>query len=77
MILSVPRGTRTLDPLIKSQLLYQLSEGDIAFSKAGAKILLFFGLCKYLGVFFAFLSYRRDYAENCIPANAYMQKQDV
>ena|GEM_PF-1500466 len=29
---SVPVGTRTLDPLIKSQLLYQLSYGDITVS---------------------------------------------
>jgi hypothetical protein len=28
LIVSVPAETRTLDPLIKSQLLYQLSYGD-------------------------------------------------
>lgn len=26
----IPAGARTLDPLIKSQLLYQLSYGDIS-----------------------------------------------
>ena len=30
--LSIPGGARTLDPLIKSQLLYQLSYRNIAFS---------------------------------------------
>jgi hypothetical protein len=32
LIFSDPVGTRTLDPLIKSQLLYQLSYGVINFN---------------------------------------------
>ena len=36
-----PGGTRTHDPLIKSQLLYQLSYGVIARCNCGAKVLLF------------------------------------
>ena len=36
-----PGGARTLDPLIKSQLLYQLSYGVIVCSIATAKVLLF------------------------------------
>ena len=33
-----PAGVRTLDTLIKSQVLYQLSYGCIVFSIAGAKV---------------------------------------
>ena len=36
-----PAGARTLDTLIKSQVLYQLSYGCIVFRFAGAKVLLF------------------------------------
>ncbi len=39
ILLGDPGEARTLDPLIKSQLLYQLSYGVIlSFSKAGAKV---------------------------------------
>ena len=42
---SDPGGTRTHDPLIKSQLLYQLSYGVMRhFAFAIAKVLLFFEL---------------------------------
>ena len=52
--LSTPSGIRTLDPLIKSQLLYQLSEECIPyFLFAGAKVVLLFYSCKQNGVFFA------------------------
>ena len=36
-----PGGARTLDPLIKSQLLYQLSYGVLNLLESGANILLF------------------------------------
>ena len=36
--LCTPAGARTLDTLIKSQVLYQLSYGCIRFSFAGAKV---------------------------------------
>ena len=46
-----PGGTRTHDPVIKSQLLYQLSYGvkmrRLAVSFAGAKLLPFSGLTKF------------------------------
>ena len=47
-----PGGTRTHDPLIKSQLLYQLSYGVIARFNCGAKVLLFFKPPTILTVFF-------------------------
>ena len=37
----VPRGTRTLDPLIKSQLRYQLSSGGDFFQKRVKKYCFF------------------------------------
>ena len=37
-VLSTPAGARTLDTLIKSQVLYQLSYGCIVFRFAGAKV---------------------------------------
>ncbi len=52
---SDPGEARTLDPLIKSQLLYQLSYGVICvgvFPNCGAKLRLFFGLCKFFEKFF-------------------------
>ncbi len=48
-----PGEARTLDPLIKSQLLYQLSYGVIAcFRKCAAKLRWFFELCKFFENFF-------------------------
>ncbi len=47
-----PGGTRTHDPLIKSQLLYQLSYGVIVCSIATAKVLLFSELPTILAIFF-------------------------
>ncbi len=47
---SDPGEARTLDPLIKSQLLYQLSYGVFicaSFLNCGAKLSVFFGLCKF------------------------------
>ena len=50
---STPAGARTLDTLIKSQVLYQLSYKRIDFLFAGAKVLLILELAKY---FYDFLS---------------------
>ena len=47
-----PGGARTLDPLIKSQLLYQLSYGVIVCSIATAKVLLFSEPPTILAIFF-------------------------
>ena len=47
-----PGGTRTHDPLIKSQLLYQLSYGVIACCNCGAKVLLFSKPPIIMAVFF-------------------------
>ena len=47
-----PGGTRTHDPLIKSQLLYQLSYGVIVCSIATAKVLLFSKPQTILEIFF-------------------------
>ena len=47
-----PGGTRTHDPLIKSQLLYQLSYGVIVCSIATAKVLLFSEPPTILVIFF-------------------------
>ncbi|MCH5345960.1 MAG: hypothetical protein J1E63_02555, partial [Muribaculaceae bacterium] len=41
----------TLDPMIKSHLLYQLSYG-VFFWFCGAKLRRFFDLCKLFGIFF-------------------------
>jgi hypothetical protein len=53
-------GARTQDPLIKSQMLYQLSYEIIPikmpFSKGVAKIKAFFGLCKSPNSIFSFCS---------------------
>ena len=49
---SDPGGTRTHDPLIKSQLLYQLSYGVNVCSIATAKVLLFLKPQTNLDVFF-------------------------
>ena len=46
-----PAGARTLDTLIKSQVLYQLSYGCIAFRLAGAKIRILFEVTKLFGIF--------------------------
>ena len=46
-----PGGTRTHDPLIKSQLLYQLSYGVSVCSIATAKVLLFSKLPTILAIF--------------------------
>ena len=48
---STPAEARTLDTLIKSQVLYQLSYGCIVFCFAGAKVLTFFDSTKLFGVF--------------------------
>ena len=48
-----PGGARTLDPLIKSQLLYQLSYGVVAvLAKSGAKLSHYFHSAKFSGQFF-------------------------
>lgn len=50
-----PSGTRTLDPLIKSQLLYQLSYGVMMFIRfriASAKLRQFLKPAKKICVFF-------------------------
>ena len=41
VLFSVSAGIRTLDPLIKSQLLYQLSYGDISFETAKVHLFSF------------------------------------
>ena len=51
-----PGGARTLDPLIKSQLLYQLSYGVVsALRFCGANLRLFFEVTKFFANFFQFL----------------------
>ena len=55
IICCVSAGTRTLDPLIKSQLLYQLSYGDIAVSlslNCDAKVRTIFETTKFFFNFF-------------------------
>ena len=54
-----PGEARTLDPLIKSQLLYQLSYGvipfwglKVSFLKSDAKLAVISELCKYFEIFF-------------------------
>ena len=47
-----PAGARTLDTLIKSQVLYQLSYGCIVFSIAGAKVRSIFESTKLFRDFF-------------------------
>ena len=48
-----PAGARTLDTLIKSQVLYQLSYKRMPdFRIAGAKVQTFFETAKYFPVFF-------------------------
>ena len=57
-----PGGTRTHDPLIKSQLLYQLSYGVNVCSIATAKVLLFSKPQTILEIFFeknAFFRFKR------------------
>ena len=54
-ILCDPGGARTLDPLIKSQLLYQLSYGVVsALEFCGANLRFFFEVTKFFGAFFDF-----------------------
>ena len=53
---SDPGEARTLDPLIKSQLLYQLSYGVVwalhfSFPKCDAKVVSFFELTKFFLTF--------------------------
>ena len=50
--LCTPAGARTLDTLIKSQVLYQLSYGCIVFRFAGAKVLTFCETTKLFLLFF-------------------------
>ena len=52
LLLSTPAGARTLDTLIKSQVLYQLSYGCIVFCFAGAKVQSFFYSAKLFYAFF-------------------------
>ncbi len=49
-----PAGARTLDTLIKSQVLYQLSYGCSVFGFAGAKVSTLFDTAKLFRNFFAF-----------------------
>ena len=50
---SDPGEARTLDPMIKSHLLYQLSYGVMTlFSKCDAKVMLFFCPTKFCFTFF-------------------------
>ena len=51
-LLSTPAGARTLDTLIKSQVLYQLSYGCIVFVFAGAKVITLFHSAKLFDNFF-------------------------
>ena len=53
---STPAGARTLDTLIKSQVLYQLSYGCNVFRFAGAKVVTFWETAKLFLVFFRFSS---------------------
>ena len=50
--LCTPAGARTLDTLIKSQVLYQLSYGCILFLFAGAKVQTFLEPTKLFEHFF-------------------------
>lgn len=55
MSLCTPAGARTLDPLIKSQMLYQLSYKRIHiryFSNASAKVGIIFITTKFFSHFF-------------------------
>ena len=52
-----PAGARTQDPILKRDVLYLLSVSlerlfPGFFSKAGAKVLLFFDMTKYFLIFF-------------------------
>ena len=66
-VLCVLAGARTLDPLIKSQLLYQLSYEDmnsdkfelVRFPKRDAKVLPFFFPTKFFSPFFSEEFFRR------------------
>ncbi len=63
--LSDPGEARTLDPLIKSQLLYQLSYGVICiglFLNCGAKLGTFYEPCKFFCCFFT-PSSKKSYIE--------------
>ena len=66
-----PGGARTLDPLIKSQLLYQLSYGVIMFIRfriASAKLRQFLKPAKKICVFFkksAFFVVFLDFSPSC------------
>ncbi len=48
-----PGEARTHDPLIKSQLLYQLSYGVLRVFKHGAKVLLFDKSANFFEIFFS------------------------
>ena len=52
LFLCTPAEARTLDTLIKSQVLYQLSYGCILFLKAGAKVLTFYDITKLFAEYF-------------------------
>ena len=52
---SIPGGARTRDPLIKSQLLYQLSYGNFFMPAKVNKRLIFFAISTIKNVIFLFL----------------------
>ena len=53
LVVGDPGEARTLDPLIKSQLLYQLSYGVVdAFLISGAKLQRIFVVCKFSRIYF-------------------------
>ena len=55
LALCTPAGGRTLDTLIKSQVLYQLSYKRILFGFSDAKLVNYSETCKHYITFFVFL----------------------
>ena len=56
IVISTPAGARTLDTLIKSQVLYQLSYKRVTFQFCGCKGTNFFPIHQTFLLFFLFVS---------------------
>ena len=72
MFFRTPAGARTLDTLIKSQVLYQLSYGCIAVLRfAGAKVHIIFEVAKLFGVFLQkyFATSPKSFENGCFPVD--------
>ena len=61
LVSCTPAGARTLDTLIKSQVLYQLSYKRIFFGFAGAKVRTFIGTAKYFDYFFEIIFKKEEH----------------